>query len=171
MPFRNHLGSDPFSAEYASFLNSKDLSFLRALLDEDYSHRKPDIFRQQIAAIQADLKQTDSVSSVLFDYHGTRAIPSIVPSISIGNELPSPFLRSHYRRRILQSAGRFELHLIALHVAGRLYNVVLPMHSSDSRIHDDLLVLANQAANGDLAGEELDAEIVRLTRLDVRIIH
>ncbi|KAJ7488161.1 hypothetical protein FB451DRAFT_1167618 [Mycena latifolia] len=110
--------------------------------------------------------ESDYVLFIMITYPG--GIPAVksIRAAHVQGKLRS----AHYRQRVVESAGRTELHGICVCAAGVELKQLFPMSSKDSHVHDGLRGIANRLTNESLAIEELDAEARDLATLDVRTI-
>ncbi|KAJ7776966.1 hypothetical protein DFH07DRAFT_766651 [Mycena maculata] len=107
-----------------AMINSRDRQYIRALLDDDYSRNKPEIFGGQIAAMLKKPFHPDFVAFVSFNYEGTSTVPIIKVLRFPDSGSSTPPLRIYNRPRVGQSGGRLELHGKEIYAGGNVVNLV-----------------------------------------------
>ncbi|KAJ6546617.1 hypothetical protein B0H10DRAFT_2131009 [Mycena sp. CBHHK59/15] len=170
-----HLQS--FRIAESPIINTRNRSFMRALLDHDYKRKKHEIFMLRSMAMK---RYPGKNFYLVFNY--SRGPLSLTvshfsdPDSDTCNEKPSDWtmLRNYYEPKTLQSAGRMELHMVVFNESGGRRNKLYPMRFATTKVHDGLVHLAQSLGlreDGIPTNPELTNEYWVLQDIDVDGFH
>ncbi|KAJ6502811.1 hypothetical protein C8R47DRAFT_216506 [Mycena vitilis] len=159
-----------FAVGWPDILNTRDRSFMRALLDDQYQRNKADILSRKIATM---LGASGRDMHVKFDY----TVPDGGPELTFVMRMPKDRVESladaHLAQndyRQAQSGGRLEVVMMCVHDRPRFF----ALRSGTSALHDGVLQLVKEYSGKEpsealLAG--LRERVDNLVSLPVRQIH
>lgn len=147
----------------------RDTSFIRALLDDDYSKLKYSVLMKELTYMRSN---PGAEFYVRFDYC-TPYSPCEVSIEAVSNfELASDIWRCH-TKRARESGGRMQIHVMRVGDGGCDAIWVFPLYSATAERREGVQALAAHTAVGDEYEQEQadSAEIKRLAELDILEVH
>ncbi|KAJ7879022.1 hypothetical protein B0H14DRAFT_1622212 [Mycena olivaceomarginata] len=150
-------------------VTKRDTSFIRALLDDDYSKLKYSVLMKELTYMRSN---PGAEFYVRFDYC-TPYSPCEVSIEAVSNfELASDIWRCH-AKRARESGGRVQIHVMRIGDGGCDSIWVFPLYSATVERREGVQALAAHTAVGDEYEQEQadSAEIKRLAELDILEVH
>lgn len=150
-------------------VTKRDTSFIRALLDDDYSKLKYSVLMKELTYMRSN---PGAEFYVRFDYC-TPYSPCEVSIEAVSNfELASDIWRCH-TKRARESGGRMQIHVMRVGDGGCDAIWVFPLYSATAECREGVQALAAHTAVGDEYEQEQadSAEIKRLAELDILEVH
>ncbi|KAJ6518588.1 hypothetical protein DFH09DRAFT_228634 [Mycena vulgaris] len=140
-------GTLSLTSQVKSTLSARSRTFLRAILHTDYTENRPFICEQQVAFMAArpnvpffTLFDYTAGAAVKIDVHAIAEFPVSVSMAGAGAEWRD------LCRRVAQSAGRMQLHVMGVAEGTEKRWWVVPLRTSSARIHDRLREVAASVA-------------------------